>query len=259
MVSRKIINQEIQESFHWIDLSLQDFRKVLPATDEVGNGANFLVALCGLAITEIIAKLYYPYTFFKTKCKGKRLVRTRGYTVVVKGKREKLKPDSLKRIDTKLAVFNFYRNCFKNKRYATLAYLIWEVFRNGHIHLFRPKRIRNIPIPEFDNSAASGVKWVDIKLLVKYSNYRKDIEEENLKFVKMKIKGKDRPVFIFIPHIYYFDLCEAVQNFKTQLNTNQNLRIRFHKAHQLLMQAKNLDLIRDKEKDIIVPEIKKLL
>ncbi|MDD3648447.1 MAG: hypothetical protein PHS44_08200, partial [Candidatus Dojkabacteria bacterium] len=73
------VNQQIEDVFHWINLSLDDFRKVLDAKYPERNGPNFLLGMVCLAVTELIAKLFWPYTSKKNPCNRYQVVRIRKY------------------------------------------------------------------------------------------------------------------------------------------------------------------------------------
>ena len=128
--------QTIEEAFRIFFLSLDDLRKLLEA-DYGGAGPNFLLAETALAITEPISKVYYP------------LVRGRGEVLIP--------AQSLDNVNAKDSAHIFFNDCFSNRRYSQLSNLIWDCFRNGHVHLFQSKKIVNVPLPNIDNSFLTGV------------------------------------------------------------------------------------------------------
>jgi len=255
-MNNSIIDKEIEEAFHQIALSLEDFKKILNSIDHKGRGANFLVALCGLAITEPIAKLYYPYVFDKSRGK-RRIVRFR--KIEISG--NTYNPDHFGKIPAKQSVYKFYKDCFNNKTYSDLSSFIWGAFRNGHVHLFFPKKIIDFPLSTIDNSFLTGVHWpCKLDRLDKDIKLRLKVRKEHLKFyLYHNKKGIIRPVFRFIPHIYYYDLEKAIAKFRRKLKHNKNLRMKFHKGYQLLVKDKRLSFpsIHERDKKIIIKEISK--
>lgn len=237
------MRSEIKEAFKFINLSIIDFAKILNSIDRTGSGANFLAAMCGLAITEPIAKLYAPFIYERGG--RKRIIRSRTYRAD--------KADKFKSIDTKLAVKSFYGHCFKDGRYKKLSFFIWDCFRNGHVHLFQPKKVIEFPDTRIDKSFLAGVSWPRGKTLDDLLKDPSLVSKGRLEHLRFQFCGRSKKgsiprfAFIFSPHIYYFDLIEAIKEFKRQLKTNISLQKRFAKGYKLMVAEKRLDFTnRDK-------------
>lgn len=224
------IDQQIKNTFHWINLSLDDFKKLLDADYLGRHGPNFSIAMVALAITEPIAKLYYPHI---NKQQEIRVYKRKGN-----------RADIFDKIDAKLAAGKFFKKYFKNKRYGQLSDFIWDVFRNSHVHLFQCKKVVKVPLGEINNSFLTGIFFSSGLKTNSSIRQRQDIDERiHLKFELSYKNGIPRPIFVFVPYIYYFDLKEAVKKFKKDLENQAKelLRRRFSKASVLLGGAKRLD------------------
>jgi hypothetical protein len=232
--------QIIEEAFRIFSLSLDDIRKILEV-DYGGPAPNFLLAESALAITEPISKAYYP------------LVHQRGGVLAP--------AQALDDVSAKEAAHNFFTDCFSNDRYSQLSNLIWDCFRNGHVHLFQPKKVINVPLPNFDNSFLTGVHYSSTKPSEIITNQAQQQLErgEHLRFDTTLIRGHRRPFLRFSPLIYYLDLVEAVQTLRGIVDTDAIIRQRFLSGYQLLINAKRLDFggtrIPQTEKDLIINEL----
>jgi len=237
---------EIKTVFHWINLSLDDLKKLINGNYPSGSSPNFPIAQISLSITEPVAKLSHPFR------QGQR-----GVLEV---------PDVFDRVNAKMAVQYFFERYFTNKRYFELAWFIWDCFRNGHIHLFSPKKVVNVPITEIDNSFLSGVhiSGSTIEKLENNSDQMSLERSEHLKFnLKHNKKGIPRPIFRFSPAIYYFDLKEATENYAKDLNADEETQRRFQLSYPLYKEAQRLDFtsgrVKDSERAILESELKDLL
>jgi len=236
--------QTIDEAFKLFSLSLDDLRKILEA-DYGGPGPNFLVAESALAIAEPIAKTYYPY-----------VIRRGGSQVIA---------TSLDGINTKIATHNFFTDCFFSNRYGHLSHLIWDCFRNGHVHLFQPKKVINVPMPQYNDSFLTGVHLSGTKPSEIANNLAQEQLErsEHLRFdLTTNNKGQSRPFFRFSPLIYYLDLLAAVQRLRQMVDSNNAIKLTFLSGYQLLVNAKRLDYSTQRlpqtEKDLILSELQNL-
>jgi hypothetical protein len=258
---RKIsIDNQIKKIFDKFNLGLNDFQKVLNATDKKGHGANFAVAMVGMAVTEPIAKICNPYIDFHNRklayAKRKREHRQRGKIT----KRQ----DLLEDIVATEAVLLFWKRYFENKRYYQLGRYIWDAFRHGNVHLFLPKKIVDVPIKKFDYSFLSGVHWpgrlVDIEIDTSLSGNAKS-EHLNFFIAGYSKRGNiPRPAFRFVPHIYYKDLVNAVREVRLRASTNKSLRKRLLIGWELFSRAYKSSLKRYplREQKLITKELKKL-
>lgn len=109
------------------------------------------------------------------------------------------------------AVEKLWRNHFSNKRYAQFSNLAWDCFRHGITHLQLSQKVVNTPHSEHDHSFLSGVTWIgrlqDLKL-------PEDMEAAKAEHLNFKLTDGSRiPALIFSPHVYYFDLKEAVEDY----------------------------------------------
>ncbi len=233
--------QTIDEAFRLFLLSLDDLRKILEA-DYNGPGPNFLVAEAALAVTEPIAKTYFPF-----------VIRNGVQTP----------PNTLDNINAKEAATHFFEDCFSNIRYGQVAYLIWDCFRNGHVHLFQPKKVINVPLPQYNNSFLAGIHLSGTKPSEITNNISQEQLErsEHLRFDLTTINRHQRPFFRFSPLIYYLDLVEAVQSFRNMVDNDSIVKQNFLRGYQLLVDAKRMDFnnrLRQTERDLILTEIQNL-
>lgn len=234
-------SERLKLVFSKFALSIEDLRKILDA-DYAGPGPNFIAAEVAMAITEPIAKCYFPF---------KKVNET--WAIVSK----------LDDINAKDAALKFFTDCFSNLRYSDLAYLVWDCFRNGHVHLFEPKMVTDIPAKEPFNSILAGVHWSGTKSTeISKDTSQEQIERsEHLKFSTTQINGKTVAYFRFCPLIYYFDLVQAVENFRKKVDEDPDLRKRFLISCQLLGEAKRMDFtnrLRRDEQTIILTELASL-
>ncbi|KKR31224.1 MAG: hypothetical protein UT63_C0078G0004 [Candidatus Gottesmanbacteria bacterium GW2011_GWC2_39_8] len=234
--------QTIDEAFRIFSLSLDDLRKILEA-EYHGPGPNFLAGEVVMAVTEPIAKTYHPFVV------GRGGVQNPATT--------------LGEIDAKEAATHFFENCFSNTRYGQLAYLIWDCFRNGHVHLFQPKKIINVSLPQYNNSFLAGVHWSSTKPseITNDSNQEQQERSEHLQFALTTIGRRSRPFFRFSPLFYYLDLVEAVQTFRNMIDSDNVLKQNFLGGYQLLVDAKRMDFnsrLRAAEQNLILSEIQNI-
>lgn len=199
-MKQKIIN----ELTKYIDLSVDDLRKVLMVQYPDGISPNFIGAMICMAITEPIAKITF-------------------WDLMVPAKKKKIK--KLDAIDAKLAFKKFSRKYMQNKLYYKLAQFIWDTFRNGHIHLYTPKKIINV---KKKLETTSGISW----------------DRDNVYDLHLQWHLKDGVwIFCFSPHQYYLDLVEALKQFKKDLNKTRGLK----KIYEFIEEARIIDISKSKK------------
>lgn len=243
---KSIMDDNIKTVFHWIDLSLDDLKKLINANYPSGSSPNFPIAQISLSITEPVAKLSHPFRL------------GRGGALEV--------PSIFDRVNAKLASQYFFEKYFTNTRYSELAWFIWDCFRNGHVHLFSPKKIINVPMVEIDNSFLTGVH-ISGSTIEKLENDPSQMNLERSEHLQFSLKynnsGVPRPIFRFSPVIYYFDLKEAVENYARDLRIDTEAQRRFQLGYPLYEAAQRLAFdsrkIRDSERSILTDEIEGIL
>ncbi len=236
------MEENIKTVFHWTDLALDDYQKLINAEYPQGNSPNFVIARAGLIATESLAKFAHPY-------------------------KNGAIPNRFDKIEAKPAIQYFYQQFFTNPRYAQIAYFLWDAYRNPLAHIGTLRKIVNVPIEEIKNSFLAGVhiSGSTIEQLEVDQPQRKLEEKEHLGFyLNTNNRGIVRPIFRFSPVIYYFDLKEAVTNFKNKLSTDNTLRTRFSKAYPLFEESvrldfQNADRIPPSETNLLIEEITDLL
>ncbi len=240
------MDENIKTVFNWINLSLDDLKKLINGNYPSGSSPNFPIAQVSLSITEPVAKLSHPFR------------QRRGRVLEV--------PDTFDRVDPKMAAQHFFERYFINTRYSELAWFIWDCFRNGHVHLYSPKKVINVPITEIDNSFLAGVH-ISGSTTERLENDPSQMSlerSEHLQFdLKHNSKGIPRPIFRFSPAIYYFDLKEAMENYARDLDIDAETQRRFQLGYPLYEEVQRLAFdggkIRDSERAILENEIRGLL
>lgn len=217
---------EIEQFFdrRW-GLYKADLERVLNCIDSGGSGSNFSVNLLLFAALEQFAKLYAPFV-------GNDQT---GYRIANLNNR-------LRSINAKHSVDLFLRRYFEDidGRYSLFAKFIWDVFRNSHVHHFYPKKILDVPIENIDNSFLTGVHWPGrLSELVADNNLLNQARSEHLRFnINERLtqqSGVIRPVFIFVPHVFYIDLNEVVESFREDVENISYRRRLFGIGLRLLL------------------------
>lgn len=236
------MENNIKTVFHWTNLALDDYKKLIDANYPKGHSPNFVIARIGLVTTESLAKLSYPY-------------------------RNGNIPNRFDQIEAKPSVQYFFQEFFSNTRYAQIAYFLWDTYRNALVHQSSLKKIINVPIDEIENSFLAGVHISSSTTMKLENDKRKKKFEENehLQFYTIiNKKGITRPIFRFSPIIYYFDLKEAVKNYKNRLSSDKVLRNRFRRAYPLFQESlrldfQNRDRVPQNEYSLILKEARELI
>lgn len=236
------MDKDINSFFHWADLAIDDFKKLIDASYLNGNAPNFVIARVALVATEPLAKMSFPYN-------------NQGSI-----------PNRFDYISAKPAVLHFYSNFFQQQRYEELAYFIWVIFRNALVHQNSVKKVLNVPIDEIDNSFLAGVhiSGSTTGLLEVNTEQRRLEESEHLRFyLQHNQKGIPRPIFRFSPAIYYFDLLEAKERYREALNNSPEYQDRFRDAYPMFHESLRLNFtseaIRDSERILLLNDIASLM
>lgn len=220
---------EVNQALAKFKSGVADLEKILNSRGPDGSGPNFAAAGVALAITEPIAKICYPYIYYqdRTVTPPAEVARLGYKTRATNLRDERGRParqDVMRDVRADRAVEKLWENHFTNKKYGQFSNLVWDCFRNGITHLQLPQKVVNTPHAQHDNSFLSGVTWIgrleDLKL--PYDMGAAEAEHLNFKLVG----SKDRPALMFSPHVYYFDLKEAIYNIEKEVKTNKALRDR---------------------------------
>lgn len=220
---------EVNQALGKFMSGVAELEKILNAEGSDGSGPNMAAAGVALSITEPIAKICYPYVHYQSSPGGNQAIRP-GYKIKatnLRGRRQSRtapRQDLLKDIRANEAVAKLWKNHFDNKRYEQFNQLIWHCLRNGITHNQLGYKVVQTPHNEHFNSFLTGVAWVGMIKYLGISVFIEDAEREHLNFKIEKVNGKDRPAFIFSPHVYYFDLRRAVENIEKEVETNKALR-----------------------------------
>jgi len=223
------MSPEVNQALAKFKSGVADLEKILNSQGPDGSGPNFAAAGIALAITEPIAKICYPYVYYQDRTATPAVEVARlGYKTRATNLRDErgrpTRQDVMRDIRADRAVEKLWRNHFTNKKYAQFSNLVWDCFRNGITHLQLPQKVVNTPHAQHDNSFLSGVTWVGRLENLKLPT---DMEAAKAEHLNFKLMGsKNRPALIFSPHVYYFDLKEAVANIEQQVETNSALRAR---------------------------------
>ena len=240
----------MNETFHYFNIALNDFKKLLNATDSKGNAANFAQATIAFIITEPMAKVYAPFLEKKKNKSGRYKLATLN--------------DEFRDISTYYSLKLFFKECFSNKRYFDLYDFLWKIYRNGLVHTYSPRKILQIPNRFIDNSALTGVHYSGslADLEIDYTLKQKS-EAEHLKFYIHGYGKNDvpRPVFRFIPSVYYKDLFRSYIEFQDKVLKTKNIRKRFLVGASLLGKEKRIKYsdFRRESRVLIRNELKKLV
>ncbi|MDZ7785762.1 MAG: hypothetical protein U5L95_01395 [Candidatus Saccharibacteria bacterium] len=223
-----------------------DLEKALNSQGLDGSGPNFAVAGIALAITEPIAKICYPYIYYqdRTITPPAEVVRLGYRTRTTNLRNERGRPirqDVMRDIRADRAVEKLWRNHFANKKYAQYGNLVWDCFRNGITHLQLPQKIVNTPHVQHDNSFLTGVTWIGRLADLNLPTDMAAAKNEHLNFKIEKVRGKDRPAFIFSPHVYYFDLKKALADIEKQTATNAALQARIVTGWEIFCRSYKTD------------------
>lgn len=245
----KLTARESRELFGLIDASLNEYREVLDANYKGAGKPISLATMCGLAVTEPIAKVYYPY-----RGNGK-LARVRHW--------RNRNPQTLKQVDVGPAIKHFFSDCFANPEYGIMSDLIWDAYRNAHVHLYQPKKIVRLPWIRRPDSFLMAVRWRHNLSLTKLSKDLRAERKERMLHLKFGIafaKGKKvlRPIFRFSPLIYYLDLLKAV-SFLRRRKSNPIINSRLARGYRLMVHAKRLDFSELVNRTSVLKRIRKII
>jgi len=222
---------EVNQALAKFKSGVADLEKVLNAQGPDGSGPNFAAAGVALAITEPIAKICYPYVYYQDRTATPRVEAVRpGYRVkktdLRDGRYRAVRQDTLRDIRADRAVEKLWQHHFANKRYGQFNGLVWGCFRNGITHLQLPQKVVNTPHTNHHNSFLTGVTWIGRLADLNLPSDMAAAKAEHLNFKIEKVRGKNRPAFMFSPHVYYFDLKKAVADIEKQAETNAALQAR---------------------------------
>lgn len=231
---------EVEKALGKFKSGVADLGKILNSRAPDGSGPNFAAAGVALAITEPIAKICYPYVSYNHQ-RLERSAYKKRRTDLRDPNGRTARQDFLKDIRADKAVAKLWKHHFSNKRYSQFSGLIWDCFRNGITHLQLSQKVTNTPHAQYDNSFLTGVTWIGQLEDLELPDGIAAAKTEHLNFKLEVVKKKERPVFMFSPHVYYFDLKEAVLNLEKDVKTNMALQRRVITGWEIFCRSYKLD------------------
>ncbi|MBN1374194.1 hypothetical protein JW962_02565 [Candidatus Dojkabacteria bacterium] len=168
-------------------------------------------------------------------------------------------------IKPELSVKKFFEIYFP-PLYSQYFELIWDTYRNGHIHLFRPKYYKHFPTDPKKDGIWTKYNLSELIFGVLYTELDKLDNTETFERIKNKHlhiniiadkKNSIHYVFYLCPQMVYKDLLIGIKKYKRDLHKKRALQKQFLMGNKIYTQSTRLEWGKDRKYSRIESKLEK--